>query len=161
MEISNNMFSTIDIAISGLKAYGKQMEVVGSNLVNARTTNAGDGEPYRRLEAIFKAQQEGASGVEVSDILKDASDFKKILNPGHPAADKDGYVSMPNVDLPTEMINLNLASRAYQANAAIRRTASSRRSPGVEPKLRRAELSPPGPKTLPGTATTCCSSSSR
>lgn len=120
MEIDGNMFGAIDIAVSGLKAYGKQMEVVSSNIANARTTDAGDGQPYRRLEAIFKATEDGASGVEISELVKDMSDFQKILaSPGDPRADADGYISMPNVSLPVELINLNLASRAYQANAAI------------------------------------------
>jgi flagellar basal-body rod protein FlgC len=120
MEIDGNMFGAIDIAVSGLKAYGKQMEVVSSNIANARTTDAGDGQPYRRLEAIFKATEDGASGVEISELVKDMSDFQKILaSPGDPRADADGYISMPNVQLPVELINLNLASRAYQANAAI------------------------------------------
>ncbi len=120
MEIDGNMFGAIDIAVSGLKAYGKQMEVVSSNIANARTTDAGDGQPYRRLEAIFKATEDGASGVEISELVKDMSDFQKILaSPGDPRADADGYISMPNVKLPVELINLNIASRAYQANAAI------------------------------------------
>jgi flagellar basal-body rod protein FlgC len=120
MEIDGNMFGAIDIAVSGLKAYGKQMEVVSSNIANARTTDAGDGQPYRRLEAIFKAKEDGASGVEISELVKDMSDFQKMLaSPGDPRADADGYISMPNVNLPVELINLNLASRAYQANAAI------------------------------------------
>lgn len=119
MAIDGNMFGTIDIAVSGLKAYGKQVEVVGSNVANARTTDAGKGEPYRRLEAVFKAAEEGIGGVELSDIVQDQSDFQQILNPGHPDADQNGYVLMPNVNLPMELINLNVASRAYQANAAI------------------------------------------
>ena len=119
MEIDGNMFGAVDIAVSGLKAYGKQLEVIGSNVANARTTDAGKGEPYRRLEAIFKADEEGAGGVELSDIVKDTSDFQKVLDPGHPQADSEGYVLMPNVNLPMELINLNVASRAYQANAAI------------------------------------------
>ena len=119
MEIDGNMFGAVDIAVSGLKAYGKQLEVIGSNVANARTTDAGKGEPYRRLEAIFKADEEGPGGVELSDIVKDTSDFQKVLDPGHPQADAEGYVLMPNVNLPMELINLNVASRAYQANAAI------------------------------------------
>ena len=119
MAINGNMFGTIDIAVSGLKAYGKQIDVVSSNVANARTTDAGNGQPYRRLEAMFKAAGEGISGVEVADIAKDMSDFQRILSPTSPAADANGYVSMPNVKLPTELINLNHASRAYQANAAI------------------------------------------
>jgi flagellar basal-body rod protein FlgC len=120
MEIDGNMFGAIDIAVSGLKAYGKQMEVVSSNIANARTTDAGNGEPYRRLDAVFKANEEGVSGVEISDLVKDMSDFQKILaTPGDPRADADGYITMPNVNMPVELINLNIASRAYQANAAI------------------------------------------
>ena len=120
MEIDGNMFSAIDIAVSGLKAYGKQMEVVASNIANARTTDAGNGEPYRRLDAIFKAKEDGVSGVEISDLVKDMSDFQKILaSPGDPRADAEGYITTPNVNMPVELINLNIASRAYQANAAI------------------------------------------
>jgi len=119
MRIESGAVGTIDIAISGLKASNRQMEVVGSNIANIQTTDAGNGQPYRRLIAEFKTDKNGPSGVEVSGIIKDMSDFQRILNPGHPAADEDGYVAMPNVDWPTEMINLNLASRTYQANAAV------------------------------------------
>ena len=120
MEIDGNMFGAIDIAVSGLKAYGKQMEVVSSNIANARTTDAGNGEPYRRFDAVFKATEDGVSGVEISDLVKDMSNFERILaSPGDPRADADGYITMPNVNMPVELINLNIASRAYQANAAI------------------------------------------
>ncbi len=120
MEIDGNMFGAIDIAVSGLKAYGKQMEVVASNIANARTTDTGNGEPYRRVDVVFKATEDGVGGVEISDLVKDMSDFQKILaNPGDPRADANGYISTPNVKMPTELINLNIASRAYQANAAI------------------------------------------
>ena len=117
MEVSN-IFGPIDIAISGLKAQGKCMEVISSNVANARTTDAGKGEPYRRLEAILKTDGDDISGVSVDRISKDMSDFTSILDPGHPSADERGYVMMPNVDLPKELINLTIATRAYQANAA-------------------------------------------
>lgn len=117
MSIDTNMFGTIDIAMSGLKAYNKQMKAISSNIANIRTTDAGNGEPYRRIEAMFKA--DGSGGVEISDLIEDKSDFQSILNPGHPNADADGFVLMPNVNMTTELINLNMASRAYQANAAI------------------------------------------
>ena len=120
MNIDGSMFGSLDIAISGLKAYGKQMEVISSNVANARTTDTGDGTPYRRIEAIFKAKNDGVAGVEISELMEDASDFQKILaTPGDPRADADGYITMPNVNMSTEVINLNMASRAYQANAAI------------------------------------------
>jgi flagellar basal-body rod protein FlgC len=115
----DNVFGPIDIAISGLRAQSKQMEVISSNVANARTTDAGKGEPYRRLEAILKAQGEDIGGVEVEKITRDMSEFEKVLDPGNPNADENGYVLMPNVNLPIEMMNLTTATRAYQANAAI------------------------------------------
>ena len=114
-----NASGTIDIAVSGLRAQNKQMEIISSNIANARTTDAGKGEPYRRLEASLKAQKDEISGVEIDKITPDMSDFERILDPGNPKADENGYVSMPNVSLPIEMINLSIASRTYQANAAV------------------------------------------
>ena len=114
-----NVFGPIDIAVSGLRAQNKQMEIISSNIANARTTDAGKGEPYRRLEAVFKTQKDEISGVEVGRIEKDMSDFDSVLDPGNPKADKNGYVQMPNVSLPVEMMNMSLATRTYQANAAI------------------------------------------
>jgi flagellar basal-body rod protein FlgC len=114
-----NVFGPIDIAVSGLRAQNKQLEVISSNIANARTTDAGKGEPYRRLEAVFKTQTDEISGVEVGRIEKDMSDFDSVLDPGNPKADKNGYVQMPNVSLPVEMMNMSLATRTYQANAAV------------------------------------------
>jgi len=117
MEV-DNIFSPIDIAISGLQAQGKQMEVISSNVANARTTDAGNGEPYRRLEAAFKSEKD-MGGVRVDKILADMSDFLRVFDPGNPHADEEGYIAMPNVNLPVEMMNLNIATRVYQANAAV------------------------------------------
>jgi flagellar basal-body rod protein FlgC len=114
----DNFFGPIDIAISGLKAQGKQMEVISSNVANARTSDAGKGEPYRRLEAAFKSDGD-LGGVEVDEIVRDMSDFLRVYDPGNPQADGDGYVAMPNVNLPVEMINLNIATRVYQLNVAV------------------------------------------
>jgi flagellar basal-body rod protein FlgC len=114
-----NASGSIDIAVSGLRAQNKQMEIISSNIANAQTTDAGKGEPYRRLEAVLKAQKDEISGVEIDRITADKSDFQKVLDPGNPKADKNGYVSMPNVSLPVEMMNLSLATRTYQANAAV------------------------------------------
>lgn len=118
MEV-NNTFGPIDIAISGLRAHQKNIEVISSNVANARTTDSGKGEPYRRLEAILRTDGDEICGVNLDKIQADMSDFQSILKPGHPDADENGYVLMPNVDLPTELINLNIATRAYQANAAV------------------------------------------
>ena len=118
MEV-NTGFSPIDIAISGMRAQSKKIEVISSNVANVQTTDNGNGEPYRRLEALLKTDGDGVVGVRLDEIMVDMSDFPKILKPGHPDADKQGYVTMPNVKLPIEMMNLRTAARAYQANVAI------------------------------------------
>ncbi|MHC4109924.1 MAG: flagellar basal body rod protein FlgC [Planctomycetota bacterium] len=118
MEV-NNTFSPIDIATSGLRAHSKQIEVISSNVANARTTDVGNGMPYRRLDATFKAEDDNIGGVDLDKIFPDMSDFPRIFDPGNPKADEKGYVLMPNVNVPIEMMNLNVATRAYQANAAI------------------------------------------
>jgi len=123
----SNIFGPIDIAVSGMRAQGKNMEVISSNIAHARTTDAGKGQPYRRLEPVLKAESLGFArdgsdeigGVVVDEIVKDMSDFQTIFDPGNPQADKNGYILMPNVNLPVEMINLTVATRTYQANAAI------------------------------------------
>lgn len=115
-----NIESTLDIAISGLRAAGKQMEAIGSNVANAQTTDSGDGTPYRRIQAILESQGDGISGVEVKELAQDMSEFQRILgSPGDPRTSDDGYIYMPNVNMFRELVNMNMASRAYQANAAM------------------------------------------
>ena len=119
MKIENS-FNPIDIAISGLKAQEKSIEAIASNVANARTIDSGDGQPYRRIETALKASNNGLGGVEVDGLIKDMSDFQKILaSPGDPRADENGYISLPNVNLPEEMVAMSSASRAYKANAAV------------------------------------------
>lgn len=118
MKISHN-FSPIDIAISGMRAQNKNIETISSNVANAQSTDNGEGSAYRRLEVILKAGGDEFGGVLIDEIATDMSDLPRILKPGHPDADQQGYVAMPNVDLPIEMINLTMATRAYQANVAV------------------------------------------
>jgi len=115
----SNVFGPVDIAVSGMRANAKHMEVISSNIANSRTADAGGGQPYRRLEAILRSQGEGVAGVTIGDIVPDNSPLQRTYDPGSPRADASGYVTMPNVHLPVEMMNLTVASRAYQANAAI------------------------------------------
>jgi flagellar basal-body rod protein FlgC len=112
--------STIDIAVSGLRAQSTRMNVLASNIANANTTRTAEGGPYRRKAVVLRAEPGRVAGVKVSDVVGDfSSDFKKVYEPGNPDADGEGYVAMPNVDLPMEMMDMVTASRAYQANAAI------------------------------------------
>ena len=108
----------VDIAVSGLKAESLRMNVIAENIANASTTRTPSGSPYRRQEVVLSTK-DGVSGVSVNQIAPDLSQYKRVYQPGHPDADKDGYVLMPNVELPVEMINMVTASRAYQANAAV------------------------------------------
>ena len=99
----NSTFSPIDIAISGLQAQNENIKLISSNVANSQSTN--NGKPYRRVETVLKADSEnGIGGVTVHEISTDMSNFQKVLKPGHPDADKDGYVKMPNVNLPIEIV---------------------------------------------------------
>jgi len=118
MEVDTG-FGPIDIAISGLRAQKKNIDLISSNVANAQSTDNGNGQPYRRLEAVLKTDGDGIGGVSLDEITMDMSDFPRILKPGHPDADEQGYVTMPNVKLPVEMMNMNIAARAYQANTAV------------------------------------------
>ena len=115
----DSVFGPVDIAISGMRAQSKTMEVISSNIANSRTADAGQGQPYRRLETVLRAQAEGPTGVTVDGVVEDRSALQRVYDPGNPKADAGGYVTMPNVHLPVEMMNLTRASRAYQANAAM------------------------------------------
>jgi len=117
----SNVSGPLDIAVSGMRAHARHMEVISSNIANSRTTDTGQGQPYRRLEAVLRTEGEGLGGVTVGDILPDISELQRTYDPGNPVADSSGYVTMPNVQLPVEMMNLNIASRAYEANAAVLR----------------------------------------
>jgi len=115
----DRVFGPIDISVSGMQAQDKSMEIISSNIANARTMDAGQGTPYRRLEAILQSENEGISPVVVGDVAQDMSALQRIFDPGSPQADANGYLTMPNVQLPVEMMNLGIASRTYQANAAV------------------------------------------
>ena len=120
------IFSSFDISASGLTANRLWMDVVASNIANAQTTRTPDGGPYRRREVVFSTRLEGAAapdmeggqGVRVVGIVEDESPARLDYEPEHPDAREDGYVEMPNVNAVTEMVDMLVASRAYEANAA-------------------------------------------
>jgi flagellar basal-body rod protein FlgC len=131
-----SLFDAIDTAASGLSAERMRMDVTAENLANAQTTKGADGQPYRRkvvtLEQAgggFGASLHGAlkgaggAGVRVSGISVDATPNRLVYDPGHPDADARGYVSMPNVQPVTEMVDLISASRGYEANVTVMQTA--------------------------------------
>lgn len=112
----NVFFQPLDVSASGLRAERARMNVVAQNISNAETTRTKDGTPYRRKEVLFRALLDGSGGVDVAGVVDDQSPFQSVYIPGHPHADQNGMVLMPNVDIPLEMVDLMTASRAYEAN---------------------------------------------
>ncbi|MFH1157646.1 MAG: flagellar basal body rod protein FlgC [Pseudomonadota bacterium] len=110
-------------AAQGMKAQGVRMRVISENLANAETTGKEKGQaPYQRKIVTFKNILDRASGrkqVEVDRILPDRSDFIMKYDPSHPAADKNGYVKMPNVNPLLEMMDMREAQRSYEANLGV------------------------------------------
>lgn len=123
------MFDSLRVSGSALKAGRLRMDVIAENIANVETTRTVDGGPWRRREVVLRAEQVSdgpggveCSGVRVAEVRADAAPLVRVYKPGHPDADADGYVEMPNVDLPTEMADMVLAARAYEANAAALRS---------------------------------------
>ena len=122
-----------NISASGMAAERLRMEVIANNVANAMSTSTPSGGPYRRQDVLFEAimneqveagdpNRAALGGVRVVGVVDDPSELPRIHNPGHPDADEDGYVSMPNVFLPIEMVNLMTASRSYEANLKVLQT---------------------------------------
>ncbi|MEO8800435.1 MAG: flagellar basal body rod protein FlgC [Polyangiaceae bacterium] len=119
------VFSAMEVAASGLTAERGRMNVIASNLANARTTKGADGKAYHRLDPVFVSKSvnensfdpvlRSVSEVEMQGVQADPSQGQMVYDPGHPDANKDGYVEYPNVNVVTEMVNLMTASRAYEA----------------------------------------------
>jgi flagellar basal-body rod protein FlgC len=134
-----SMFGGLEISASGLTAERLRMDVTAENLANAQTTRGADGQPYRRKEVILQeapgsfgatlssvmggGSGNNGGGVQVAAVVEDPTPPKRIYDPGHPDADAQGYVSMPNVDTVTEMVDLISASRAYEANVTAMQAA--------------------------------------
>jgi len=111
--------SPIDVAVSGMRAQSLRMNVTANKIANSNTSRAAGGQPYRRQRVLTTAGA-GISGVQIVGVRGDyATDFKKVLDAGNPDADENGFVNMPNVDLPIEMMQMVIAGRGYQANAAV------------------------------------------
>ena len=123
------MFGAFDISTSALGAQRTRLDTIASNIANVDSVLGPDGKPapYRRLFPVFQAQRtsDGAAGVSVASIEQDDSDFKMQLDPGNPAANSQGYVAYPNVDLSTEYVNALETTRAYEANITAIETTKS------------------------------------
>ena len=118
--------TAITASATALDAQRARIEVAVSNIANAESTRGPDGQPYRRRDVVLRAEpiepfgaalgKAEAIGVTVNDIVEDQAPFRRRYEPAHPDADAEGFVAMPNVDVPEEMVDMLSAARAYQAN---------------------------------------------
>jgi flagellar basal-body rod protein FlgC len=127
------LFDALDASGSALSAERLRMDVTSENLANAQSTRGADGTgPYKRKQVVleqagssFADSLQAARGVRVAGIVEDSTPPRRVYDPGHPDADAQGYVTMPNVNTVTEMTDLIGASRAYEANVTAMQTAKS------------------------------------
>lgn len=135
-----DFFSSMNVSSSALSAERTRMNLISGNLANASTTRTPEGGPYKRKDAVFAAAPlensrfgralDGAAGqgvrqVAVERIVEDQSPPRVQYDPGHPDADAQGYVALPNVNVIEEMTDMLSASRAYEANITAVQAAKS------------------------------------
>jgi flagellar basal-body rod protein FlgC len=124
-----SLFSSLSVSSSGMYAQRTRAELLVQNLANSETTRTPEGGPYRRRDAVFTSDDQGSpfsatfqneisTGVSVSDIVEDARPPERRFLPGHPDADKDGYVAFPNINPAEDMVDLMSAARGFSANIA-------------------------------------------
>jgi flagellar basal-body rod protein FlgC len=130
------MFDALKIAATGMSASRQMMDVVAENIANANTTMTISGEPYKRKDVVLAAKglnedddiltvsfdeeyEKKVAGVEVVGIKEANNGFRKVYDPTNPNADKDGYVTLPNVNIVEEMAKMIQASRMYEANVSV------------------------------------------
>jgi flagellar basal-body rod protein FlgC len=130
-----NLFGVMEVSGSALEAERIRAEVVAANMANAETTRTAEGGPYRRQHVVFTSQAPQTSfasqllgqagpgdaqigGVRVTAVVADQGEPLRRFDPGHPDADKDGYVSYPDINPLTEMVDLMGATRAYGLNSS-------------------------------------------
>jgi flagellar basal-body rod protein FlgC len=124
-----SLFKVFDVSASAISAQSQRLNVVASNLANAESVAGPDGQPYKARQVVFQTQMMGgdpsSAGVSVSSVVEDQSAPRKVHDPQNPAADSDGFVTLPNVNPVEEMVNMISASRGYQTNVDVMNTAKS------------------------------------
>lgn len=120
-----DFFGVFRISATALDAQRQRMNIIASNMANIHSTKTQTGEgPYRRKDVVFSAvpvksnPEKGLEGVKVTDVIEDTRPPVMVYEPGHPDADKNGFVAMPNINVIEEMANMMMATRAYEASVA-------------------------------------------
>lgn len=124
------MFDSINISASALTAEKTRIDIISKNMANVNTTRSTGGLPYRRQMVVFEENKDKpfsyyldkysnkftGGGVKIREIVEDSAPFRLVYEPGHPDANEDGYVMLPNVEMVKEMVDMIDAQRAYEAN---------------------------------------------
>jgi flagellar basal-body rod protein FlgC len=128
-----NLLPGIQSSASALDAERIRMDVVGQNIANANVTRDVDGKPYQRREVVFESvlnalqnsdgPDAGTKNVQIASVQKDSRPPRMIYNPGHPDANAQGMVAMPNINIHEEMVDMIASSRSYEANLAVIKNA--------------------------------------
>ncbi len=124
----SSLFNIFDVAGSAMNAQSQRLNVVASNLANADSATSSTGAPYKAKQVVFAAtpvEGGGATGVSVAAVVEDPTPMKSVYDPKNPLADEKGYVTMPNVNVVEEMVNMISASRSYQSNVEMMNTAKA------------------------------------
>ncbi|MDQ6988805.1 MAG: flagellar basal body rod protein FlgC [Mariprofundaceae bacterium] len=129
--MANALFTSMHISSSGMSAQRSRMDIVAENIANAESTKTADGGPFRRSQVVFETvgtqanfdsvfrgylERKGPQSVRVTEVGKDPSPFNQVYDPTHPDAGVDGMVKMPNVNMISEMVDMNSAARSFEAN---------------------------------------------
>jgi len=123
-----SLFNVFNISGSAMSAQSQRLNAVASNLANADSATSANGKPYKAKQVVFSAiptASPDASGVKVLKVTEDSSPGRVLYDPKHPLANDKGYVTMPNVNVTEEMVNMISASRAYQNNVETMNAAKS------------------------------------
>ncbi|MCU0940645.1 MAG: flagellar basal body rod protein FlgC [Burkholderiaceae bacterium] len=124
-----SLFKVFNVSGSAVSAQSQRLNVVSSNLANAESVAGPDGKPYKGRQVLFQTQmmdaEQTAAGVRVASVVEDSAPARRLHDPDHPLADAEGYVTMSNVNVVEEMVNMISASRSYQTNIDVMNTAKS------------------------------------
>ncbi len=123
-----SLFNIFSVAGSAMNAQSQRLNTVASNLANADSATSANGEAYKAKQVVFAATpvgENGATGVNVAAVVDDPSPMKQVFDPKNPLADDQGYVTMPNVNVVEEMVNMISASRSYQSNVEMMNTTKT------------------------------------
>ena len=123
-----SLLDIFNVAGSAMNAQSQRLNAVASNLANADSATSANGEVYKAKQVVFAATpmgDNGAMGVSVTGVIDDPSPMKMMYDPKNPLADDKGYVTMPNVNVVEEMVNMISASRSYQSNAEMMNTTKT------------------------------------